>query len=125
MTLRIFIFGIYNTYTTSVYIIIRVNWYYIALGDNYEDKYEAIGPGHIIKSTIPPASGKLPDFITSKVTMGNKDGKYEKYTWKINEAAYVHDYIDNIGTADWEGKAKKIKAPFYLSKGSKEDSHSE
>jgi hypothetical protein len=57
--------------------------------------------------------------------MGKKDGKHEKYTWKINEAAYVHDYIDNIGTADWEGKAKKIKVPFYLSKGTKEDSHSE
>lgn len=57
--------------------------------------------------------------------MGNKDGNHEKYTWKINETVYVHDYIDNIGTADWKGSAKKIKVPFYLSKGTKEDSHSE
>jgi hypothetical protein len=76
-------------------------------------------------SSEQPASGKLPDFITSKVTMANKSGSKEKYTWKINETAYVHDYIDNIGTADWEGNAKKIKVPFYLSKGSKEDKHSE
>ena len=84
-----------------------------------------IGPGTSTVSTDPPAPGKLPDFITSKVTMANKSGSKEKYTWKINETAYVHDYIDNIGTADWEGKAKKIKVPFYLSKGSKEDKHSE
>ncbi|MCW5205586.1 hypothetical protein VU08_01455 [Desulfobulbus sp. F5] len=83
------------------------------------------GPGTSTPPTEPPASGKLPDFITSKVTMGNQDGKHEKYMWKINETAYVHDYIDNIGTADWEGSADKIKVPFYLSKGSKEDSHSE
>ncbi len=86
---------------------------------------EVPGPGTSTVSIDPPAFGKLPDFITSKVTMGNKDGNHEKYTWKINETAYVHDYIDNIGTADWEGSADKIKVPFYLSKGSKEDSHSE
>ncbi|WPD24526.1 MAG: CARDB domain-containing protein [Candidatus Electrothrix scaldis] len=84
------------------------------------------GPGNSTSDpSETPASGKLPDFITSKVTMGNKSGNKEKYTWKINETAYVHDYIDNIGTADWEGKAKKIKVPFYLSKGTKEDNHSE
>jgi hypothetical protein len=72
--------------------------------------------------TDPPASGKLPDFITEKVTMGNKDGNHEKYTWKINEKAYIHDYIDNIGTADWDsGKAKEIKVSFFLSKGTKKD----
>uniref|UniRef100_UPI00405668E6 CARDB domain-containing protein n=1 Tax=Candidatus Electronema sp. TaxID=2698783 RepID=UPI00405668E6 len=101
----------------------------IAAGCRYEyiELYTgSIGiPGTSTPPTDPPASGKLPDFITSKVTMGSKDGKHEKYTWKINETAYVHDYIDNIGTADWEGKAKKIKVPFYLSKGTKEDSHSE
>jgi hypothetical protein len=102
-----------------------VNWYSVIYGDNYGDKFGVIGAGHVTKPAETPASGKLPDFITSKVTMGNKDGNHEKYTWKINETAYVHDYIDNIGTADWEGSADKIKVPFYLSKGSKEDSHSE
>lgn len=85
----------------------------------------AVGiPGTSTPPTDPPASGKLPDFITSKVTMGNKDGNHEKYTWKINETAYVHDYIDNIGDADWEGSAREIKIPFYLSKGSKKDDSS-
>jgi hypothetical protein len=83
------------------------------------------GSGGSTPPTEPPASGKLPDFITSKVTMGNKSGNKEKYTWKINETAYVHAWIDNIGDADWEGSAEKIKVPFYLSKGSKEDRHSE
>ncbi|WP_417911823.1 CARDB domain-containing protein [Candidatus Electronema sp. TJ] len=93
---------------------------------NNDDNFN-IGPGTYTPPdpTEPPASGKLPDFITSKVTMGNKDGNHEKYTWKINETAYVHDYIDNIGTADWQGSKDSIKVSFYLSKGTKEDSHSE
>ena len=72
-----------------------------------------------------PSSGKLPDFITSKVTMAGFAGIKEKYTWRVNETAYVHSWTDNIGKKDWEGKAKKIKVPFYLSKGTKEDPHSE
>ena len=84
------------------------------------------GPGG---STTPdpaetPASGKLPDFITNKVILANESGSKEKYTWKVNETAYVHSWTDNIGKKDWEGKAKKIIVPFYLSKGTKEDSHS-
>ncbi len=67
----------------------------------------------------------MPDFITNKVTIGNEGGGKEKYTWKINETAYVHSWTDNIGTKDWEGSAKKIKVPFYLSKGKKKDSSSE
>ncbi len=86
---------------------------------------DSLGSGSSTLPTEPPASGRLPDFITDKVTMGNKDGNHEKYTWKINETAYVHAWIDNIGDADWEGTAKEIKVPFYLSKGTKEDSHSE
>ncbi len=84
----------------------------------------SLGAGGSTLPTEPPVRG-LPDFITDKVTMGSKDGKHENYTWKINETAYVHAYIDNIGDADWEGTAKKIEVPFYLSKGTKEDSHSE
>lgn len=74
--------------------------------------------------TDPPVAG-LPDFITDKVTLANKSGNKERYTWKINETAYVHSWTDNIGDADWEGSADKIKVPFYLSKGTKEDRHSE
>lgn len=73
----------------------------------------------------PPASGKLPDFITDKVTMAKENGKGERYTWKVNETAWVHAWVDNIGKANWEGKKDKIKVPFYLSKGTKEDRHSE
>jgi hypothetical protein len=94
-------------------------------------KYTSKGPisGGPGGSTTPdpaetPASGKLPDFITNKVILANESGSKEKYTWKVNETAYVHSWTDNIGKKDWEGKAKKILVPFYLSKGSKEDSHS-
>lgn len=86
---------------------------------------EGLGGGTSTQPTDPPASGKLPDFITDKVILANESGSKEKYTWKINETAYVHSWTDNIGTADWEGKAKKIKVSFYLSKGTKEDPHSE
>ncbi|MCI5121194.1 MAG: hypothetical protein D3908_08405, partial [Candidatus Electrothrix sp. AUS4] len=72
-----------------------------------------------------PGSGDLPDFITDKVIMGNKSGSKEKYRWQINETAYVHAWVDNIGDADWEGTAKYIKVPFYLSHGKKEDAHDE
>jgi hypothetical protein len=82
------------------------------------------GPGTSTPPTDPPASGKLPDFITSKVILAKENGQGERYTWKVNETAYVHSWTDNIGKKDWEGKAKKILVPFYLSKGSKEDSHS-
>lgn len=78
-------------------------------------------------STLPSDSPDygLPDFITDKVTIANKDGRHEKYIWKINETAYVHSWTDNIGDADWEGSAERIKVPFYLSSGTKEDRHSE
>ena len=82
------------------------------------------GPGTSTQPTDPPTSGKLPDFITNKVILANESGSKEKYTWKVNETAYVHSWTDNIGKKDWEGKAKKIIVPFYLSKGTKEDSHS-
>ncbi|XOF33475.1 MAG: CHAP domain-containing protein [Candidatus Electrothrix sp. YB6] len=73
----------------------------------------------------PPVAG-FPDFIIDKVVMSRKkSGGKERYVWKINETAYVVTWIDNIGDADWEGDAKKIKVPFYLSKGKKEDRHSE
>lgn len=74
------------------------------------------GPGGPTTPTDPPASGKLPDFITSKVVMAKENGTGERYTWKVNETPYVHDWIDNVGKADWEGKAKEIKVAFYLSK---------
>ncbi|WP_417908944.1 peptidoglycan DD-metalloendopeptidase family protein [Candidatus Electronema sp. PJ] len=83
------------------------------------------GPGGPTDPDDPPASGSLPDFITNKVIIGNEGGSQEKYTWKVNETAYVHSWTDNIGTKDWEGSAKKIKVPFYLSKGKKKDSSSE
>ncbi|TAA73929.1 MAG: CARDB protein, partial [Candidatus Electronema aureum] len=67
----------------------------------------------------------LPDFIINKVTLANESGSKEKYRWKINETAYVHSWTDNIGDANWQGSADKIKVPFYLSKGIHEDSHSE
>uniref|UniRef100_UPI004056B434 CARDB domain-containing protein n=1 Tax=Candidatus Electronema sp. TaxID=2698783 RepID=UPI004056B434 len=83
------------------------------------------GPGTSTPPTEPPTSGKLPDFITNKVTMAKENGKGERYTWKVNETAWVHAWVDNIGKANWEGKKDKIKVPFYLSKGTKEDPHSE
>jgi hypothetical protein len=83
------------------------------------------GPGTSTPPTEPPTSGKLPDFITDKVTMAKENGKGERYTWKVNETAWVHAWVDNIGKANWEGKKDKIKVPFYLSKGTKEDRHSE
>ncbi|MCI5140497.1 MAG: CHAP domain-containing protein [Candidatus Electrothrix sp. ATG1] len=83
------------------------------------------GPGYPTFPIDSAASGKLPDFITDKVTMGNKSGNKEKYIWQINESAYVHSWTDNIGDADWEGDAEKIKVAFFLSKGKKEDRHSE
>jgi len=67
----------------------------------------------------------LPDFITSNTKMGDRRGRRENYSWKINETAYVHAWIDNIGDIDWEGGQDHIKVPFYLSKGTKEDSHSQ
>jgi len=90
-----------------------------------EVKTDVPGPGLPTPPTDPPVSGKLPDFIIDKVVLANKSGSKEKYRWQINETAYVHSWTDNIGDADWEGKAKKIKVPFYLSKGTKEDRHSE
>ncbi|MCI5159998.1 MAG: hypothetical protein D3906_16550, partial [Candidatus Electrothrix sp. AUS1_2] len=88
-------------------------------------KTDVPGPGLPTLPTDPPASGKLPDFITDKVILANQSGSKEKYRWQINETAYVHSWTDNIGDADWEGSADKIKVPFYLSKGTKEDRHSE
>ena len=81
--------------------------------------------GYVAPPPIDPAVPGLPDFIIDKVTMANKSGSQEKYRWQINETAYVHSWTDNIGDADWEGDAEKIKVPFYLSKGTKEDRHSE
>ena len=57
--------------------------------------------------------------------MGNQKGRREEYSWKSNETADVHAWIDNIGDIDWEGSHDHIKVPFYLSKGTKEDSHSQ
>jgi hypothetical protein len=88
--------------------------------------FNSNGPGGPTQPdpTEPPATGKLPDFITSRVAMAAHNSK-EHYTWKVNETAYVHSWTDNIGTANWEGKAKSIKVPFYLSKGAKKDDSSE
>jgi hypothetical protein len=97
---------------------------YLSIGDALSSLGGGLGPGFETPPIDSPEPG-LPDFITDKVTLANRSGKKEKYTWKINETAYVHSWTDNIGDADWEGKVKRIRVPFYLSSGTKEDSHSE
>lgn len=66
----------------------------------------------------------LPDFIMDKLTINDSSGN-ERYLFNQTDTIQMHSYSKNIGDADWEGDADDIYVKFYLSKGYKEDSHSE
>lgn len=68
-----------------------------------------------------PSQPALPDFITTKVWLTTPWGK-EAYTYGQPETMKMHAQFENIGDGECSGD---IEVHFYLSKGYKEDAHSE
>jgi len=79
-------------------------------------KVGASGPGY---ETIPTDSATpgLPNFIGKRVELSN-------YNPKKTDRIQIYGYSKNIGSDDI-GSDDKIESRYYLSKGYKEDSHSE
>lgn len=86
------------------------------------------GPGFETTPTDSPTSG-LPDFILRELQLTDSSGN-PKYVFDTTNTLQMHAWSENIGDADWakfpgETEADDIYVKFYLSKGYKEDSHSE
>ena len=86
------------------------------------------GPGYETIVTDEPDPG-LPDFILDELQLTTV-GDIEQYTYTNMDTIEMHSWSENIGDADWaafpgEDEADDIYVKFYLSKGYKEDSHSE
>jgi hypothetical protein len=80
------------------------------------------GSGMKKHETDPPNNGK-PDFIVNKVWLTTVGGA-EQYTYNITDEIKMNAELKNIGDDDIPG-SEYVHTRFYLSRGYKEDSHSE
>ena len=67
----------------------------------------------------------LPNFIAKKIILLNYVTEEEQYKFYKTDTIKARSYTQNIGEADWAGDATEIEGRFYLSKGYKEDAHSD
>jgi hypothetical protein len=77
---------------------------------------DVVGAGYETTPTDAPNPG-LPNFIGKKVELSN-------YNPKRTDSIQIYGYSQNIGVNDIDSD-DKIESRYYLSKGYKEDSHSE
>ena len=81
---------------------------------------QGTGPGHQT-SPIDPPQPSLPDFITSRVWLTTPWG-LETYRYGWHERIQMHAQFENTGEGTCTGT---IEVHFYLSKGYREDSHTD
>ncbi|NOS74387.1 MAG: peptidoglycan DD-metalloendopeptidase family protein [Methyloglobulus sp.] len=83
---------------------------------------DSAGQGYAAPATEPAYIGQ-PDFVTQWVKLYNLSGG-ETYQYKAADTITMKGSFDNIGAEDCPGDNKVI-VHFYLSKGYKEDAHSD
>lgn len=81
------------------------------------------GEGYPTQVTDPPTSG-LPDFATDSMKAYDLAGN-ERYSFSQGETMRVHHVTCNVGDANWAGERDDMYVMLLLSRGYKEDSHSE
>lgn len=81
------------------------------------------GPGGSTDPTEPPTPG-LPDFVTDSMKAYDLAGN-ERYSFSQGETMRIHHVTCNVGDADWAGERDDMYVMLLLSKGYKEDAHSE
>ncbi|MFC1608849.1 M23 family metallopeptidase [Patescibacteria group bacterium] len=100
---------------------------YIPEGDIGSIGGGGVGTGPGIESDPDPEENSdpgEPNFVVTDVKLKTVSGE-EKYIWDKSEELYTHAWFDNKGDADWEGSHDYVEVRYYLSKGLKEDLHSE
>jgi hypothetical protein len=94
----------------------------LAVSKNGNTVADFNGFGTATHETDPPDNGK-PDFIVNKVWLTTAGGT-EQYTYNITDEIKMNAELKNIGDNDIPG-SEYVHTRFYLSRGYKEDSHSE
>ncbi len=81
-----------------------------------------VGPGAATEATDPPTTDP-PDYIGKRVTIRTPWG-VEVYKYGLAETMIIRGDFENIGSGSAPGNVS-VKVHFYLSRGYKEDSHSD
>lgn len=94
----------------------------LAVSGNGNRLRDLNGAGIDTQATEPPDNDH-PDFIVNKVWLTTTSGT-EQYTYNITDEIKMNGRLKNIGDDDIPGD-EHVHSRFYLSKGYKEDAHSE
>jgi hypothetical protein len=94
----------------------------LAVSENGNRVRHLNGGGIATDATEPPDDDH-PDFIVDKVWLTTTGGT-EQYTYNITDEIKMNGRLKNIGDDDIPG-SEHVESRFYLSRGTKEDAHSE
>ncbi|MFC1645449.1 hypothetical protein ACFL08_05480 [Patescibacteria group bacterium] len=95
--------------------------------DDLEDPAASGSSPYLSASVVDPeetSEPTKPNFEGVGTKLKTLSGQ-EKYVWCKSEDMYMHLWFQNDGDADWKGDHDYVEVRYYLSKGIKEDLHSE